>query len=241
MVGKGEAGQGEGGEGRGLYPPVPPLGTPDAFPGPSSAAPGGAAGGPPPPPPPGYQQTPQQAGGGGVMPQAERPAGYPDGEAAATGGAAAAGSLQRCAEMRHAAATWAAFRAETPAAAGGGKPAPGDMEHGYPAGDHGYPGGFAPAAFPPRPGQEPGGPGGVAQGVPVWGRVQSYVAGGCAAGSGAGRAAARARALLMRSATKLTATLAARRRRARPPGPGLLRLDLLCPGHLYALVRRGQH
>jgi hypothetical protein len=62
------------------------------------------------------------------------------------------------------------------------------MEAGYPAGEHGYPGGgFAPAAYPPpRPGQEGGGgPNGVVQGMPVWGRVQSYVAGGCGVGPAA--------------------------------------------------------
>jgi hypothetical protein len=77
----------------------------------------------------------------------------------------------------------------------GGKPVPGGGRDddvaaaGYPAGDQGYQGyqqqppggGFAPAAYPPRAGGGPGGgygSNGVVQGVPIWGRVQSYVSGG---------------------------------------------------------------
>jgi hypothetical protein len=63
------------------------------------------------------------------------------------------------------------------------------MEAGYPAGDDGYPqqpygqgfqqgqdqqpGGYMASAMPPGAGGAGGG--GVVQGIPVWGRVQSYV------------------------------------------------------------------
>jgi hypothetical protein len=87
--------------------------------------------------------------------------------------------------------------------AGGKPPGGADLEGGYPAGDGGYPQytqGYGGQGYPPPPqaygqGQQPGGylasampPGaaagsgdGVVQGIPVWGRVQSYMEGELAA------------------------------------------------------------